>query len=41
MLGEMGYTGKQQQTYQGHAGDDARGEWGSETGVRLYTRAVN
>lgn len=31
MLGEMGYTGKQHQIYQGHMGDDARGKWGSES----------
>lgn len=26
----MGCTGKQQQIYQGHTGDDARGEWVTE-----------
>lgn len=30
MLGETGYTGKQQWIYQGHAGDDTRGRWGIE-----------
>lgn len=27
VLGEMGYTGKQQRIYQGHTGDNARGKW--------------
>lgn len=31
MLGETGYTGKQQRIYQGHTGDNARGRWGIET----------
>lgn len=39
MLGEMGYTGKQCQIYQGHTGDNARGVWGSETGCETVHKS--